>query len=71
MKLVDHASQAVLPVFFRQADACLMPRWSYDTMVELNPQVKDQAIILALSPLLARGALFMVRDISLPRRPIP
>jgi hypothetical protein len=63
VKLVENASQAVLPVFFRQADACLLPRWSYDTMVELNPQVKEQTTILVHSPLLARGGLFMVKGL--------
>jgi len=68
VKLVENASQAVLPVFFRQADVCLMPRWSYDTMVELNPQVKEQTTIMAHSPLLARGGLFIVKGLSPDKR---
>ncbi len=40
-----------------------MPRWSYDTMVELNPQIKEQTTILSLSPLLAKGGLFLVKGI--------
>jgi ABC-type phosphate/phosphonate transport system substrate-binding protein len=67
VKLVEKGSQAVLPVFFRQAEACLMPRWSYDTMVELNPQIKEQTTILILSPLLAQGGLFIVKGIP-PRK---
>jgi ABC-type phosphate/phosphonate transport system substrate-binding protein len=67
VKLVDKASQAVLPVFFRQSDACLMPRWSYETMVELNPQVKEQTTLLSQSPRLAKGGLFLVKGAS-PRK---
>jgi phosphonate transport system substrate-binding protein len=63
LKLVDNASQALLPVFFRQADACLMPRWSYETMAELNPQIKERTAILVISPLLARGGLFMAKGV--------
>ncbi len=68
VKLVENSSKAVLPVFFRQSDACLMPRWSYDTMVELNPQVKEQTNVLAHSPLLARGGLFMVKGLPPDKR---
>jgi hypothetical protein len=68
VKLVDKASQAVLPVFFRQSDTCLMPRWSYDTMLELNPQIKEQTTILSLSPLFAKGGLFLVKGIPPEKR---
>jgi phosphonate transport system substrate-binding protein len=43
-------SQVVLPVFFHQADACVVTRRGFQTMVELNPQVGRQLQTLMTSP---------------------
>ena len=64
LNLVNKPSQALLPVFFKQADACLVPHWAYDTIVELNPQVGAETKILARSSALPRGALFMRKGTS-------
>lgn len=43
-------SRAVLPVFFKQADACLLTRRSFDVMSEQNPQLGKQLRVLVSSP---------------------
>ncbi len=43
-------SRTVLPVFFRQSDACLVTRSGFSTMCELNPQLNKALRVLAASP---------------------
>lgn len=43
-------SRTVLPVFFRQVDACVATRRAYETMCEMNPQLSVKLRILAGSP---------------------
>ena len=43
-------SQLILSVFFKQLDVCLVSKSSFETMVELNPQVEKQLKILKTSP---------------------
>lgn len=45
-------SATVLPVFFGSMDAALVPRRGYDTMCELNPQIRKRLTIIAQSGLL-------------------
>lgn len=43
-------SQAVLPVFFRKSDACVIARSAFSTLCELNPQLEKKLKILESSP---------------------
>ncbi|NIA30276.1 MAG: PhnD/SsuA/transferrin family substrate-binding protein [Actinobacteria bacterium] len=49
LKHVSKQSQAVLPVFFRQSDACIVTQSAFDAIVELNPQIGESLIIIARS----------------------
>jgi ABC-type phosphate/phosphonate transport system substrate-binding protein len=49
------ASQIVLPVFFGQADACVINDVSFKTMVEMNPQLGKDLKTLTSSPDLLAG----------------
>lgn len=43
-------SSVILPLFFQKTDVCLVTRSGFDTMVELNPQLGQQLVVLAESP---------------------
>jgi hypothetical protein len=47
---VTKPSQAILPVFFKHAEAALVTRANFNTAVELNPQLAKSVRIMALSP---------------------
>lgn len=56
------ATQAILPVFFGQADACVVGRFNFETMVELNPQVGKMLKVIARSPGFLTGVVCMRKD---------
>ncbi len=63
-KITETPSQAILPVFFRQADACYVPRRVFETVAEMNPQIGNQVQILGHSPPLLRGLLVIHKDMD-------
>jgi len=50
VKQVDKPSRGLLPVFFNQSDACVLTEESFSTVSELNPQLKNELIIIEKSP---------------------
>jgi phosphonate transport system substrate-binding protein len=68
VKEVRKPSQAILPVFFQQADACLTTRESLDVVTELNPQVGIDLTVIAQSPEVAGGVLVFRSDYDPPSR---
>jgi ABC-type phosphate/phosphonate transport system substrate-binding protein len=50
IKRVSKTIQAILPVFFKQADVCLVPKADLDIAMELNPQLKANLQIVQQSP---------------------
>jgi len=55
-------AHVVLPVFFRQADACLVTLRGYHTMCDLNPQLARQLRSLAVSPKLVTTFMAFHKD---------
>ena len=61
-------SQAMLPVFFNQADACVIPEMAFNTMLELNPQLKNDLVVIDKSPILINGFSCLNDNISIELR---
>lgn len=57
------AAQAVLSVFFRQADACVVPDETLETMTELNPQLGRDLVVLDRSPEVCRALVCLRANI--------
>jgi hypothetical protein len=58
----DSLNQVVLPVFFHRADAACVTRRSWETAVELNPQIGRDLRILEVSPRVIPTAIGFRRD---------
>jgi phosphonate transport system substrate-binding protein len=59
---VDKLSSAVLGVFFGKSDACLVSRYGFARMVELNPQVGKKLAVVAASPPVVPSIFCFRRD---------
>jgi phosphonate transport system substrate-binding protein len=62
------SSKTVLPVFFGQSDACLIHRSGFETMSELNPQLRRDLKIIAMSPPILPSILCVRRDYHEPMK---
>ena len=60
--LQDKVNKVVLPVFFRRADGACLARRSWDTAVELNPQIGRDLRPLAVSPRIVPIAICFRRN---------
>lgn len=56
-------SQALMQVFFRKADACIITGQLLDLSVELNPQIGRELTVIERLPKLAGGIIAMRRDL--------
>jgi len=61
---VKKAGQAVLQVFFRQADVCLVNRSAFEAMAELNPQVGKDLVVLFSSDKLLEAVFCLNKYLS-------
>lgn len=62
------ASQALMPVFFRTADACIVSDHVLDLASELNPQVGKDLKIIAKTGKLAGGIIALRHDLPAQRK---
>ncbi len=60
--------KVVLPVFFKQQDACLVTERGFRIMCELNPQVRARTRVLATSPKVVPALGFMRLAYDSPHR---
>lgn len=61
---VSKATQAVLPVFFKQADAVVVSKSTFETMAELNPQLAKEMMIIHSSEKLMYGMICINRSLN-------
>ena len=50
IRKVEKSAQAVFTVFFDKADACIVTRKRFETLVELNPQLGEELLVRWVSP---------------------
>jgi ABC-type phosphate/phosphonate transport system substrate-binding protein len=62
---VNKSLHSILPVFFKQADCCVVSSNDFETMKELNPQLESELFIIARSPSYLRSVFCFTKNFSL------
>lgn len=62
------ASQALMRVFFRTADACVVTGYVLDLAAELNPQIANDLRVIARTDNLAGGIIALRNDLPAPQK---
>lgn len=63
-----NASQAIMPVFFRKADACVVSGQAFQVTTELNPQIARELRVMARIKHLAGGIIALRQDLPEERK---
>ncbi len=61
---VTKDSKAIVSVFFNKADACVVNYNQFQTMVQLNPQIGQDLVVIAQSPAFARGMFCLKKTLD-------
>lgn len=64
IEYLEKGLPAILPVFLNKADACIVPKNIFDTVCELNPQIKKELIVIEKSEPIAIGVVAIRKSIS-------
>ncbi len=64
IKRCDKQSQAILPVFFGQFDACITLSPSYDEINKLNPQINKKLVALQQSKRISYGMMCFTQSLN-------
>jgi ABC-type phosphate/phosphonate transport system substrate-binding protein len=62
------AANAIMPVFFRQADACIVTRQVFELTAEMNPQINRELAIISRKGKLSQGVIAVDRRLPEERR---
>jgi ABC-type phosphate/phosphonate transport system substrate-binding protein len=64
VKVMKRRSYGVTAAFFDQVDAAVEPRTSFETSVEMNPQIGKRLHVIAKTPALVQGLVCVRRSMS-------
>ena len=65
---VRSSSQAIMSVFFRKTDGCIVPRQAFDITTELNPQIARELKTISRIDRLAGGIIAFRQDLPEDRK---
>ena len=60
----EKALPSILPVFFNKADACIITKSLFETVIELNPQINNDLTAIEISEPISIGIVAIRRNIS-------